>query len=229
LRPLQRKVIKLSPVTKVLTIDGASGTGKTTVCLLLAERLNYRLLLSGLLYRMVAYFANEQNAIDFISSLDASALEMKSIDGLPALIYQGRNYYQELMQPKIAELASVIAVNPDVRSALLSLQREFRIGLGLIAEGRDMGSVVFPDASLKVYLNASLAARAHRRAKQLQLAGKNISIDELLSKMSARDERDSSRLVSPMVCPDDAFIVDTSELTIDEVVQKIVNKLHVVE
>lgn len=210
-------------MTNIITIDGASGTGKTTICLELANILGYELLLSGLLYRLVALHALPNNITSFIANISAGSIKMLSDSGSPEIIFNGVACYSQLMQPEIAEKASIIAAMPEVRAALLPIQRAFNSkDSGLIAEGRDMGSVVFPAARLKVYLTASNYTRATRRAKQLQLSGKNINIDELLANMSKRDARDSNRATCPLQLPKDAIVIDTSELTIDKVVQKII-------
>lgn len=205
-------------MTKILTLDGVSGTGKTSVAVKLANICGYDLLLSGLLYRLVAHFKlRPQDVL-------VRDVKMVTISGKVELFYKGVACYDSLMQPDVAELASVIAKDGLLRKQLLPLQREFARGSGLIAEGRDMGSVVFPEAEYKVFLTASGHVRAERRAKQLQLSGKNINIDELLELMQKRDDRDSNRSVSPLCCPQDALVVDTSDLAIDEVVQVIIRE-----
>lgn len=214
-------------MTKVITIDGASGTGKTTVCLEISKKLGYRLLLSGLLYRLVALYAKPGSELDFILRLDASKITILEQSGKPEILFEDKACYSDLMQPSIADKASKIAAMPAVRQALLPIQHAFKVGSGLVAEGRDMGSVVFPEAGLKIYLAASDCTRAKRRAEQLQLAGKNISIDELLAEMAKRDARDSSRSNAPLKCVEDSIVIDTSELTVNEVVQKII-ELNVV-
>lgn len=215
------------PVTTVLTIDGPSGTGKTTICLQLAQDLGYNLLLSGLIYRIVAMYGRD-DMLGFIGQIQPGDIRMCALNGQPACYLKGQECYQALMAPAVAETASQIAADPAVRAALLPLQHQFAVGQGLIAEGRDMGSVVFPKADLKIYLTASDAARASRRAKQLQSAGKTINIDELLKKMATRDARDTNRVTNPLTCPKSALIIDTSDLTIEEVMQQIRAKLHVV-
>ena len=205
-------------MTKILTLDGVSGTGKTSVAVKLANICGYDLLFSGLLYRLVAHFKlRPQDVL-------ARDVKMVSTSGKVELFYKGVACYDSLMHPEVAELASVIAKDALLREQLLPLQRDFARGSGLIAEGRDMGSVVFPGAEYKVFLTASGHVRAERRAKQLQLSGKNINIDELLESMQKRDARDSNRSVSPLCCPKDALVIDTSGLAIDEVVQVIIKE-----
>lgn len=215
-------------MNKIITIDGASGSGKTSLATELSSILHYDLLLSGILYRLLALQATSASFLNFCEKFDIRDLKMSSVNGVPKVYYRGKDCYNELMQPDIASAASVIASKADVREALLRVQREFDQGNGLVAEGRDMGSEVFPKAYLKVFLVANKQERAKRRVKQLQLAGKTISIDKALSLMSERDDRDESRSCSPLVCPDEALVIDTSNLSKKEVMQLLLNKLRVV-
>jgi cytidylate kinase len=212
-------------LTKVLTIDGASGTGKTSVSQMLANELGYHLLLSGLIYRLVAY---QDLTLNQMMSISVSDIKINSKSRQIEFYYLGKSCLDQLMRPQVAEMASIKAKDSAVRKALLPLQRSFAQGAGLIAEGRDMGSVVFPDAALKVFLTASDEVRASRRAKQLQLAGKSFKMRELLEKMSKRDTRDLGRKCAPLVCPENSVAIDTSNMVITEVVQTIIKSLHVV-
>ena len=188
----------------VITIDGPSGSGKGTLCQMLARHLKYHLLDSGALYRLVALavikkgldLVDEQAVSKVAASLDVVfSLE----DGeLPQILLEGVDVTEAIRQERISMAASQIAAYPDVRVALLERQRAFAVAPGLIADGRDMGTTVFPDAQVKLYLTASAEARAERRYKQLCGKGESVEMSELISDIHARDKRDSSRSISPL-------------------------------
>lgn len=214
----------------VITIDGPSGAGKGTVAQNLAEQLGYHLLDSGAVYRAAALHAlNCQAQIDDESSVMAALESMKASfqphpDGVKVDL-NGRDVTQKLRLETTASAASKVAVMPAVRASLLDEQRSFRTAPGLVADGRDMGTVVFPDATLKVFLSASVEVRALRRAKQLKDKGIETTMPNLLQEIGARDERDSSREHSPLVAAHDALIIDSSDLSIRAVVARIVSAL----
>ncbi len=202
----------------VITVDGPSGTGKGTLCQRLATKLNWHFLDSGALYRVLAMAAlkhgveldNEEQLSSMARVLDVSfdddhvILEMDDVSDAIRTEECGNN-------------ASKVAALPMVRSALLSRQHDFRQSPGLVADGRDMGTVVFMDAELKIFLTASAKERAQRRHKQLKDKGIDVSLARLVQDISERDARDRERTVSPLRPADDAIELDTSELGIDDV------------
>ena len=206
----------------VATIDGPSGSGKGTIAALLARELGWELLDSGALYRVTALAAMNQQ-VDFADA-DALALVAAGLDVqfLPAedglvILLAGERVGNSLRTEEVGAMASQVAALPAVRAALLQRQRDFARRPGLVADGRDMGTVVFPDAAVKVFLTASAEERAKRRFEQLHQKGINASFDRLLADIQARDERDSQRTVAPLKPADDAIILDSTQMTIQEV------------
>jgi len=208
----------------VLTIDGPTASGKGTVAEAVGARLGFHVLDSGALYRLVAL---EMIARGVASDDEAALADLAT--ALPArfaggrIELAGRDVTDELRREDVAHGASSIAVHPAVRAALLQRQRDFRRAPGLVADGRDMGTTVFPDARLKVYLTASAEARALRRYNQLIEKGFPANIAALLEDLRARDARDVGRKASPLRPADDAFQLDSSDLTPDEVVSLILD------
>ena len=206
----------------VIAIDGPSASGKGTVAQRVARRLGFHYLDSGALYRLVALMALKAG----ISDHDAAALAHLAqtldarFDGNKIIINQ-EVVTDSIRAEAIGTAASCVAALPAVRQALLVRQRAFRQPPGLVADGRDMGSVVFPDAVLKIYLTASAEARAGRRYKQLIEKGMSANIATLLQDIRARDERDSVRIVAPLQKTDDASLLDTTSLTIDAAVEQV--------
>ncbi len=206
----------------VITVDGPSGAGKGTLSLLLARKLGYHLLDSGALYRLVALATRKQN-IDINDeaavTLAATTLDVTfTTDGDRAsILLQGEDVTGAIREEDISLRASVIAAYPLVRAALLARQRDFRQAPGLVADGRDMGTVVFPDAQVKIFLTASAEARADRRFRQLRETGQTVDRQALVEDIRQRDERDSQRPVSPLVPADDAEVLDSTDLTIEQV------------
>lgn len=210
----------------VITIDGPSGSGKGTISRLLARELGYHFLDSGALYRLLAYAAARRG----IALSDESELVRLSGDidirfpadgGDDDVLLDGEQVGPDIRTEAAGSGASQVAALPPVRKALLQRQRSFHTAPGLVADGRDMGTVVFPDADLKIYLTASAEERAKRRCNQLIEKGIIADYESTLMDIQARDQRDSNRSVAPLKPADDAVVVDTSELDIDATFQRI--------
>ena len=211
----------------VLTIDGPSGSGKGTISRAVAGRLGWHYLDSGALYRAVGVAAGWSD----LDLSDASALVRCAFDTQidfreeggdePRVIVNGLDATDELRTETAGAAASAIAAIPEVRTALTARQRAFRQLPGLVADGRDMGTVIFPDAAFKVFLTASAGERAERRYKQLIDKGVPVTLDGLLREILARDARDASRAVAPLRPADDAVRIDTTGLPIDAVVEQV--------
>ncbi len=215
-----RAVPLSNPRIPVITIDGPGGAGKGTISRLLARRLGFELLESGALYRALALAAAREEVPLRDAAALAAALDVRYIadaEGRQCIYLAGEDVTDALRAEACGEAASQLAAIPDVRSALLSRQRRFRQAPGLVAEGRDMGTVVFPDASRKIFLTASLGERARRRYKQLMEQGLSAKLDSLLDELARRDERDAGRSVAPLRPAEDAVIIDSTGLGIDEV------------
>ena len=214
-------------MTNIITIDGPSGSGKGTVSRILAKKLSYDYLDSGALYRLLG-IATMRSSIDLsdTKSLAEIAEQMEvefqlSKDGKFKVTLDGDDVTSELRLEDTGALASQIAAYGLVRRVLLTRQRAFATGVGLVADGRDMGTVVFPDAELKIYLTASVEQRTNRRYKELLEKGEDVSLRALAEQVRARDERDMNRAESPLVAADDAIELDSSHMSIDEVVEAI--------
>ncbi|MDO4696976.1 MAG: (d)CMP kinase [Neisseria sp.] len=211
-------------MSKIIAIDGPSASGKGTVAARVAEALGWHYLDSGALYRLTALYAQKQG-IEW--SNEAALVELA--ENLPAYFQDGTVWLDgedvgsEIRQECIGMGASAVAQLPKVRTALLQRQRNFATEQGLVADGRDMGSVVFPDAALKVFLTASAKIRAERRAKQLGLPCEGIGFERILSDIEARDEADRRRSVAPLQQLPDAELLDTSDLTVEEAVKKVLD------
>ncbi len=209
----------------VITVDGPSGAGKGTLCHALADKLGFDFLDSGAIYRILA-LAAAKNGIDFENELALAELGRKlDVKFVPEnneiqVILDGENVGDQIRTAEAGQNASKIAVYPQVREALLQRQRDFRSTKGLIADGRDMGTVVFPDAEIKFFLDASAEERTKRRVKQLQEKGFNANFDEILAEIKERDFRDRNRPVAPLVPAKDAMILDSTHLSIEEVIQQ---------
>ena len=215
----------------VVCIDGPGGADKGTVAKAVATQLGYHLLDSGAIYRVMA-LAVQKQAID-IDDMDAlincaKALDVKFVtpdSGLVETWLQGENVTEELRLESTATTASVVAAKSPVRDALMQRQRDFAQAPGLVADGRDMGTIVFPEAPVKVFLTASAEERAQRRQKQLQEQGKSVSIARLKKAIEERDARDMNRRVAPLQPAEDAITIDTTELSITEVVTQVLERV----
>lgn len=213
----------------VIAIDGPSGSGKGTISQILATKLGYHLLDSGALYRLTALSVIQQGIEpEDTKAVAQAALELDVVfepqpDGEQKVLLNGEDVGVKLRLDETSAMASKIATIPEVREALLTRQRKFRQEPGLVADGRDMGTVVFTDAEHKVFLTASPEIRAERRYKQLIEKGVDANISHLLKSIIDRDERDRTRTVAPLVPAEGAFVIDSSDLSIDEVVQQILD------
>ena len=212
----------------IITVDGPSGTGKGTICSYLTEWLQWHLLDSGALYRVLALAAekhqiksnDETGLVNLAENLNVE-FKVAGAGSLIDVFLDGETVTDEIRTEICGNAASVIAPIANVRQALLSRQRAFHQAPGLVADGRDMGTVVFPEATLKIFLTASADERAKRRYKQLKGKGISANLRDLSASIAERDERDSTRVVSPLKPAEGAIVVDTSTLDIDEVVVKI--------
>lgn len=207
----------------VITIDGPSGTGKGTICHMLANHLDWHVLDSGCLYRVLAFAARNQK-IDFnnVPALEklAHSLNLRfetDPHQISQVILNGKDVFNEIRSEQCGQDASKIAAIHEVREALLARQRAFAIAPGLVTDGRDMGTVVFPDAILKVYLYASAEERASRRYFQLKENGIDASLAEVVDELAKRDARDTERLHAPLKAAEDAVLIDTTGLTVVQV------------
>ena len=209
----------------IITVDGPSGAGKGTLCYALAEKLGYALLDSGAIYRVTALAAlqrktdlkNESALAELARHLDIQFIPQ---NGDVNILLAGMNVSHLIRTQEAADAASKVAVFPEVRSALLQLQQDFAKNDGLIADGRDMGTVVFPNAQVKLFLDASAEERAKRRYKQLQNKGINGNFEQILAEIKERDFRDRNREVAPLKPADDALLLDSTTLSIGEVIDQ---------
>lgn len=215
---------KMAPV---IAVDGPGGSGKGTVTQMLAKKLGWHLLDSGALYRLTALAAVRQGvSLDDETALVRVALSLDvAFEPTPAgepakVILAGEDVTAEIRTETCGDNASRVAVMQPVRDALLQRQRDFRRAPGLVADGRDMGTVVFPDAPVKIFLTASAEERARRRYSQLKDAGVDVNIDALLEEIRVRDERDMNRSAAPLRPADDAQVIDSTGLSIEEVLDR---------
>ena len=202
----------------IVTIDGPAGTGKSTVARILAERLRFEFLNTGAMYRAVA-FACLEAKID-LSDLDAVGAITGTLDILFSqnrLYLGGRDIGEAIRGQEVTQSASIVASNPIVRKRLVELQQRAARGTNLVTEGRDQGTIVFPDATCKFFLTASPEERARRRQLELAEKGEHLSLEELLEQQEVRDRRDETRECAPLCAAPDALTVDTTEMTLDEV------------
>lgn len=218
----------------VITIDGPSGSGKGTVAALLAAKLGWNFLDSGALYRLLA-FAARNHGVD-LTNEEALKLLAAHLDvqfGAPKqghgmhIILEGEDVTSAIRNEQVGAGASQVAALPAVRDALLQRQKAFREPPGLVADGRDMGTVVFPDAPLKIYLTASAEERARRRYLQLKGKGDDVNLASLLDEIRARDERDTGREVAPLKPADDAVQLDSTNLSIEQVLEQILSEVAI--
>jgi cytidylate kinase len=224
---------KQSVMTPVITVDGASGTGKGVVTQLVAKKLGWRLLDSGALYRVLALAAqkhgvaldNEPAVTVLAEHLDVQFIAT-DLGTPPQILLEGQDVTETIRTEKMGNGASKVGALPAVRTALLSRQRAFREPPGLATDGRDMGTVVFPDADVKIFLLASPEERARRRYNQLMDKGINVNLGDLILELEERDKRDKERAVAPLRPAEDAICIDTDKLTIEQVVECVMTEVR---
>ncbi|AZC00652.1 (d)CMP kinase [Acinetobacter pittii] len=216
---------------QIITIDGPSGSGKGTLAAKLAAHYQYHLLDSGALYRLLGLSLHKHDLLEKLDSqLDeciqyARQLDIKFETSTSEILVflDGEDVSQTIRTERVGEYASKVAVVPELRQALFERQRAFAQSPGLVADGRDMATSIFPEARAKIYLTASAESRAERRVKQLQGMGLDAKINDILANIQARDKRDMEREVAPLKPAKDAYIIDSSELTIDQVFKLMVD------
>ena len=208
----------------VIAIDGPSASGKGTVAQLVAEKLNFHYLDSGALYRIVAFAAYKKNITwNQADELGELAKNLKIEFSQNEIYLEGDRITEAVRSEEMSRGASEVAIHPPVRHALLALQRSFRQSPGLVGDGRDMGSVIFKDAVLKIFLTASVQIRAERRYKQLINKGLTADYTQILADLQSRDERDSQRSAAPLIQTADALLLETTECSIEQAVQFVLN------
>lgn len=216
----------ISKVTPIITIDGPSGAGKGTIAQNVATALEFHILDSGSLYRLTA-LASQDDEIDLSDESRIAELALNlPVEFVPAdtglqILLRNEDVSEAIRKEEIGMRASKVAALPKVRKALLERQRSFSEMPGLVADGRDMGTTVFPDALLKIFMTASPEERAERRYKQLKAKGINANIAALVKDLKLRDEQDANRAVSPLKPAEDAILLDTTKMAIEEVTQKV--------
>ena len=220
------------PLVPVITLDGPTGSGKGTVGQRLAQRLGWHFLDSGALYRAVALAGDRarcppQDAHALAQIARRLEVQFQAQGQAPVrVLVEGEDVSDAIREEKISRLASQVAVLPEVRQALLDKQHALRQLPGLVADGRDMGTVVFPDAMLKIFVTATPETRAERRHKQLKDKGLDVNLARLAEEIRARDARDAERGASPLKPADDAHVIDTSCLTVAQVVDNVLDLLR---
>jgi len=216
-------MIQMSPIP-VITIDGPTASGKGTIAQRVAQALGWTALDSGALYRLTAKAALKHGiAADDAPALARAAQSLDVRFEGESIFLEGEDVTDAIRQEQVGNLASRIAGYPELREALLARQRDFRVAPGLVADGRDMGTVVFTDAPLKVFLIAAAEVRAERRYKQLIAKGISANMDDLLRDLQARDARDMRRAAAPLAPAQDAHVLDASHLTIEQTVQAVLD------
>jgi CMP/dCMP kinase len=218
---------KTRPEVPVITLDGPSGTGKGTLCHRLAEYLGWHILDSGVLYRALAYLIETRGIAEHTLETLVSLAEVLPIRFEGNHIFLGDVAVEaELRTEACGAQASKLAAVPEIRAALLERQRAFAVMPGLVTDGRDMGTVVFPGAVLKIYLDATADVRAERRSLQLNSRGKSVSLAQVVDELAKRDARDMAREHAPLKAADEAVVVDTTHLDVDGVFEHLLELVH---
>lgn len=213
--------------THIITIDGPSGSGKGTLAAKLAVHYQYHLLDSGALYRLLGLSLQQKGLLVNIQDEDVLKqsvtiatnldIQFQSQAAQTKIVLEGHDVSQQIRTEEVGAFASKVAAIPELRAALFQRQRDFAQAPGLVADGRDMATTIFPEAIAKIYLTASAESRAERRVKQLQAMGLNVKMSDILGNIQARDQRDTERTVAPLKPASDAYIIDSSQLNIEEV------------
>lgn len=215
----------------IITIDGPVAAGKTTVARELADRLGFTLLDTGAIYRCVAWISR-RHGVSWQSEREVAQLAANLVvrfhrDGAVNRVFvDEEEVTEDIRHPDISQGASMVSALPGVRTALLSLQREAAVGADIIAEGRDTGTVVFPAAEVKIFLQASPMVRARRRQRELQAKGFDEELSQVLASLNQRDSRDSNRSVAPLSRAADAILIDTTDKSVEQVVSEIVDRVR---
>jgi len=202
---------------KILTIDGPSASGKGSLSRNIAKHLGFKILDSGLLYRAYAYFSKSISKIEEIPDLINNEISFTYNESDVIILHENNDITSELRSEKTAKIASKLSALPQTREDLLSIQRNFYTKDGLVADGRDMGTVVFPSASLKIFLEASPEVRAKRRHLELQKRGQEVNMLDLIADIEQRDMKDRTRAISPLIPAEDSVLIDSSNMSLDEV------------
>ena len=202
---------------KILTIDGPSASGKGSLSRNIAKHLGFKILDSGLLYRAYAYFSKSISKIEEIPDLINNEISFTYNESDVIILHENNDITSELRSEETAKIASKLSALPQTREDLLSIQRNFYTENGLVADGRDMGTVVFPSASLKIFLEASPEVRAKRRHLELQKRGQEVNMLDLIADIEQRDMKDRTRAISPLIPAEDSVLIDSSNMSLDEV------------
>lgn len=212
-----------------VAIDGPAGAGKSTIAKAAAKQLNYIYVDTGALYRTIAYNAVKKNVIDdtnaVIALLNDTKVELKYIDGIQAVFLNGEDVSAYIRTPEISMGASKVSAIPEVRAFLLSLQQEIAKENDVIMDGRDIATVVLPNADVKIFLFASPECRAERRYKELVEKGENVKYEDVLADVNQRDYQDSHREIAPLKPSGDSIMLDTSKLNLDESIQLVIKTI----
>lgn len=215
----------------IITIDGPAGSGKSTSAKLVAKRLGYTYLDTGAMYRAITYLALTGNCIENEESIvkiaEEAEINLQTIDGKTEVFINNKDVTDLIRTFEVNSKVSDVSKIPGVRKALVRMQQQFGKNTNIVAEGRDTGTVVFPNADVKIFLIASIEERAKRRLKEFHDKGENLSINEISDNLATRDKIDSTREVSPLVKAADAFEIDTTNITIEEQVNLILEKVKV--
>jgi cytidylate kinase len=213
----------------IIAIDGPAGSGKSTAAKEVAERLGFLYLDTGAMYRAITFAAIENGIVDNIPAIISMTkdidLDLKYEDGVTKVFWNKRDITGFIRKPTVSSKVSEVSKIPEVREEMVRLQKEIGKNGSLVAEGRDTTTVVFPDADIKIYLTAALIERAGRRYKELTERNENVSLDEVRQNIEKRDKIDSGRDVSPLRKADDAYEIDTTDLTIEEEINLIIDKI----
>lgn len=214
-------------MNKKIAIDGPAGAGKSTIAKKVAKKLGLVYVDTGAMFRAIALYMTEKEVKSDDISQIKSELEKVNLDivyenGEQQIILNGENVSESIRKPEISRAASTFATISEVRTRLLNLQRDLAAKRPVVMDGRDIGSKVLPEATVKIFLTADVKVRAERRYKELTQKGEKVNLDEIMSDIKSRDEQDMNRAVSPLIRAEDAVLVDTSSLDIEEVVEEII-------